>query len=58
MTMIKKKNSICRSQKIEFKDLKGKQRIFQRPTDKFIFLCELIYDGKILKWYKAILKTI
>ena len=49
----KEKIQSAEVKKIEFKDLKGKQRIFQRPTDKFIFLCELIYDGKILKWYKS-----
>ena len=45
----KEKHLFNEFKRIEFTDLKGKTRIFERPIEKF-GLFELIYDGKKMKW--------
>ncbi|WP_326984819.1 hypothetical protein VUJ46_09920 [Chryseobacterium sp. MYb264] len=39
-------------QKIEFTDLKNKERVFVHAFDYQKFLIEQLYDGKI-KWYRS-----
>ena len=47
----KEKHLFNEFKSIEFIDLKGKERIFERPIEKY-GLFELIYEGKKIKWYR------
>ena len=48
----KEKHLFNEFKSIEFIDLKGKERIFERPIEKY-GLFELIYEGKKIKWYRG-----
>lgn len=47
----KEKHLFSEFKSIEFVDLKGKTRLFERPIEKF-GLFELVNDGKNIKWYR------
>ena len=47
----KEKHLFNEFKRVEFTDLKGKVRIFERPIEKFA-LYELIYNGKKIKFYR------
>lgn len=47
----RKKHLFNEFKQIEFIDLKGKTRVFERPLEKF-GLFELIQDGPKMKWYR------
>lgn len=47
----KEKHLFNEFKRIEFVDLKGKARVFERPLEKF-GLFELVGDGPKMKWYR------
>lgn len=47
----KEKHLFNKFRRIEFVDLKGQNRIFERPLEKF-GMFELIQDGPKMKWYR------
>ncbi|WP_332028712.1 hypothetical protein [Kaistella sp.] len=47
----KEKHLFNKFRRIEFVDLKGQKRVFERPLEKF-GMFELIQDGPKMKWYR------
>lgn len=47
----KEKHLFNKFRRIEFVDLKGQNRVFERPLEKF-GMFELIQDGPKMKWYR------
>lgn len=47
----KEKHLFNKFRRIEFVDLKGQNRVFERPLEKF-GMFELIQDGQKMKWYR------